>query len=326
MHSLSLISRLRKTITLLRSGYRELTESIFRTMVQAQRDKSNRVFQDRAKRGGDTIPLSAGKLASCQCSQAQLQSPQFQEWAVRMSEKQMHFHRKIWEFCFIAQALYERGLLIPGSRGLAFGVGQEPLPALFAGLGCEIVATDLPTEEANSGGWVETSQHASCLEALNNRGICDPDIFPERVSFRFVDMRRLPSDLGIFDFVWSSCSLEHLGTIALGEDFIIQSLQYLKPGGVSVHTTEYNVLSNIFTHSKGSAVIFRKRDLRRIATRLRQRGCHVDLDFTNGDLPYDFYRPTSIQTRNSPQIVVVTVYCNLIWAHYWNITKIREIE
>ena len=289
MNSLRLISRLRKTKTLFLSGYRELAKSIFKVMVQAQRGKSDRVFQHRAEWGRDTVPLSAGKLASCQCSQAQLQSPQFQEWAVRMSEKRMHFHRKIWEFCFIAQALYERGVLIPGSRGLGFGVGQEPLSALFASLGCEIVATDLPTEEADSGQWVETSQHASSLEALNNRGICDPDAFPERVSFRFVDMRKLPNDLGSFDFMWSSCSLEHLGTIALGEEFIIQSLQYLKPGGVCVHTTEYNVLSNIFTLTKGSAVIFRKRDLRRIANRLRQRGYHVNLNFTNGDLPYDFY-------------------------------------
>ena len=246
MDSVSLVSRLRKARSLLRSAYRRVAESIFRTMVQVQRDKSNRQFQHHTGRGRDTIPSPAGKLASCQCSQAQLQSPKFQEWVIRMSEKPMHFHRKIWEFCFIAQALYERDMLIPGSRGLAFGVGQEPLPALFASLGCEIVATDLPTEEANSGGWVETSQHAGSLEALNNRGICDPDIFYERVSFRFIDMRKLPGDLGIFDFVWSSCSLEHLGTIALGEDFIIQSLQYLKPGGVSVHTTEYNVLVERF--------------------------------------------------------------------------------
>ncbi len=181
--------------------------------------------------GRSTITSSSDKLRSCRCTQAQLQSPVFQAWVTRMGEQSMRMHRKLWEYCFIAQALYERGMLVPGSRGLGFGVGQEPLTALFASLGCEIVATDLATEEAYEHRWVETSQHADSLEALNSRGICSPEIFPERVSFRFVDMRKLPDDFGTFDFVWSSCSLEHLGTMALGEEFIFQSLKYLKPGG-----------------------------------------------------------------------------------------------
>lgn len=289
MNSLRLISRLQKTKTLFQSGYRELAKSICKMMVQVQRGKSDRVFQHRDEWGRDPIPLSADKLASCQCGQAQLQSPKFQAWAVRMGEEPMRFHRKIWEYCFIAQALYERGMLRPGSRGIGFGVGQEPLTALFASLGCEILATDLVTDEAQQIGWVETAQHADSLEALNSRGICSPELFRERVSFRFVDMRNLPDDLGTFDFVWSSCSLEHLGTIALGEEFIHQSLKYLRPGGVSVHTTEYNVVSNIFTRTRGWVVFYRRKDLRRIANMLHRRGYRIDLDFTNGNLPHDHY-------------------------------------
>ena len=57
----------------------------------------------------------------------------------------MRLHRKIWEFCFIAQALDERGMLARGRRGLGFAVGTEPLPAMFASRGCAIVATDLAT-------------------------------------------------------------------------------------------------------------------------------------------------------------------------------------
>ncbi len=151
---------------------------------------------------------STERLCSCQCTQAQLQSPQFQEWAPRMDEEPMRMHRKPWEYFFIAQALHERGMLRPGSRGLGFGVGREPLVALFASLGCEIVATDLPTEEAHKGCWVDGVQHASSLEDLNGRGICGPEEFREKVSFRFVDMRKLPDDLGTFDFLWSCCSLE----------------------------------------------------------------------------------------------------------------------
>lgn len=232
-----------------------------------------------------------GLLRSCQCTQAQLQSDTFQEWARQMHERPKGMHRKIWEFAYIAQALYERGKLAPGQRGLGFAVGQEPLPALFASLGCEVVATDLATEEAHGGGWVDTAQHADSLGALNQRGICAPEQFERLVSFRFVDMRKLPPahDLGMFDFIWSSCSLEHLGSMALGEKFIDESLRYLKPGGHAVHTTEFNVKSNRDTVTEGQTTIFRKKDIQRIAADLRQRGCRVDLDFTEGNLPHDLY-------------------------------------
>ena len=233
-------------------------------------------------------PVGApGKLKSCQCTQAQLQSEPFRAWAVQMREDPEHVHRKLWEYCYITQALYERDMLAPGRRGLGFAVGTEPLPALFASLGCEILATDLDTEEARAKGWVETAQHAASVDILNERGICDPQQFREKVSFRFVDMRKLPDDLGTFDFIWSSCSLEHLGTLKAGEKFIYESLKYLKPGGVSVHTTEYNVRSNFFTVTKGPSVIYRKRDLQRIAKNVRKQGCKIDLDFTEGKLPYD---------------------------------------
>ena len=38
------------------------------------------------------------------------------------------------------------------SRGLGFGVGREPLVALFASLGCEVMATDLEPERAERPG------------------------------------------------------------------------------------------------------------------------------------------------------------------------------
>jgi len=228
-----------------------------------------------------------GKLRSCSCTQAQLQSDAFQAWVVGMHERPMYMHRKVWEYCYIAQALHERGLLTSGRRGLGFAVGQEPLPALFASLGCQIVATDLITEEAQKRGWVETAQHADSLDALNQRSICDPESFRQRVSFRFLDMRQLPDDLGTYDFIWSSCSLEHLGTMPLGEQFIFESLKYLKPGGVAVHTTEFNLQSNIFTLTQGPTVLFRKRDIQKIAINLRRRGYRIDLDFARGNLPSD---------------------------------------
>jgi len=228
-----------------------------------------------------------GLLRSSMCKQAQLESSTFKDWALRMHEDPHHLHRKIWEYEFVAQALFERDMLRSGRRGLGFAVGRESLPALFASLGCDVLATDLDYEKAARGKWVETAQYAGSLEALNAKGVCDDKEFRDRVAFRFVDMRALPDDLGVFDFLWSSCSLEHLGTLALGEKFIQESLKYLRPGGIAVHTTEYNLSSNFFTLSRGQTVLYRRKDIERIATDLRQRGCSIDLDFTQGDGPHD---------------------------------------
>ena len=226
-------------------------------------------------------------LRSEMCKQAVLESETFQRWCARLGERPGHMHRKVWEFCYISQALEERGMLGPGRRGLGFAVGQEPLPALFASLGCEIVATDLQTEDA--GGWAAGGMHADSLEALNRRGLCDAQTFGERASFRFLDMRRLPpeEELGTFDFVWSSCALEHLGSLAAGEQFLYGSLRYLKPGGVAVHTTEYNVSSNERTLSSGNVVLYRRQDLERMRRMLAMGGWRVDLDFAEGDRPGD---------------------------------------
>lgn len=226
-------------------------------------------------------------LRSCPCTQAQLQSEVFQAWAARIRETPMHMHRKVWEYAYIAQALHERGMLAPGRRGLGFAVGQEPLASLFASFGCTIVATDVATEEARKTGWTDSDQHAASLEDLNRRGLCDPDLFRERVSFRHVDMRSLPDDLGTYDFVWSACALEHLGTMSSGEKFVFDALKHVSPTGISVHTTEFNLQSNFFTLTRGSTVLFRKRDLSKMASRLAALGYRVDLDFTAGDLPHD---------------------------------------
>jgi hypothetical protein len=197
-------------------------------------------------------------------------------------------HRKIWEWCFIAEALDERGLLQPGQRGLGFAVGQEPLPALLASRGCEIVATDLDQRHAAAAGWIKTNQHASGLEALNQRGLCPADAFQQRVRFEHVDMNHIPEHLRDFDFVWSSCSLEHLGSLALGEQFIYNSLACLRPGGCAVHTTEYNVNSNTRTPDYRSTVLFRRRDLERITALARECGHRVaPLDLCAGDMPLD---------------------------------------
>src|SRR5204862_2356900 len=110
----------------------------------------------------------------------------------------------------------------------------------------------------------------------------------QRVSFRPVDMNNIPEDLGGFDFIWSSCSFEHLGSIRKGKHFIRRMARCLRPGGVAVHTTEYNVDSNFWTVRRGQDVLFRRRDFLAMVLDLEQAGHRVEpLDFDSGDTPAD---------------------------------------
>lgn len=154
------------------------------------------------------------------------------------------FHRKRWEYAYILQCLSEAGMMSPGRRGLGFGVGQEPLVAVMAARGCSVVTTDLDSEEGTKQGWAGTGQYAATLEALNDRGICPPERFASKVSYRVADMNKIDPDLVGFDFVYSSCAFEHVGSIEQGLQFVKNSLKCLRPGAIAVHTTEFNVFSN----------------------------------------------------------------------------------
>jgi hypothetical protein len=196
-------------------------------------------------------------------------------------------HRKQWEFAFVAQALSERGLLAPGKRGLGFGVGREPLPSLFASLGCAVVASDQSPERAAETGWTRSGQHSADLMTLNDREICEPVQFTQLVSYRMVDMRSVPDDLVDFDFVWSTCSLEHLGSLAAASDFVHRAMSCLRCGGFAVHTTEFNASSNHHTIVDGPTVLYRKRDLEQLCDRLRADGSIVELELEDGHEEWD---------------------------------------
>lgn len=233
------------------------------------------------------------------CSAESLRSPALVAWAERLrpmwaegdgDTRTIMLHRKMWEWLFIAEALRERGMLAPGHRGLGFGVGQEPLAAVFAAEGCTLVATDAPHQTALSSGWADSeTEWAAGADHLNEHSLCAPDTFADRVSFRAVDMNRLPRDLRDFDFTWSSCALEHLGSLQAGADFVVAQMKCLAPGGVAVHTTEYLVSSDEDTVETGGTVLYRRRDIERLATHLTRLGHEIDVDYTEGTTPDDLH-------------------------------------
>jgi len=237
------------------------------------------------------------RLHSCLCTEESLNSPELLAWAdrIRSAWDRSHSglpvlaHRKIWEWVFIAQALAERGQLDQGRKGLGFGVGQDPLAALFASEGCDIVATDMRAAHDADSPWRATNQHASGLDHLNRDGICDPSLFERAVRFREVDMRNIPKDLRDFDFTWSACAFEHLGSLSAGEEFILRQMDCLRPGGYAVHTTEFNVSSDTDTVGAGDTVLYRRSDLDYLVKVLRSLGHNVEIDYETGTTPADLY-------------------------------------
>ena len=143
-------------------------------------------------------------------------------------------------------------------------------------MGCEITATDLDSTDARADVWAQTAQLATDLSKLRKPEICPDLIFNRKVAFKPVDMNCIPCDLINFDFTWSTCSFEHCGSIELGSQFIENQLRCLRPGGIAVHTTEFNLSSLDDTITEGPTVIFRRKDIEAIIKRLQASGHHVE--------------------------------------------------
>ena len=220
------------------------------------------------------------------CKAKDFQTKWYQRWCKEINEVP-RLHRKQWEYAYIMQALWERGCIQRKKRGIGFAVGTEPLPSVFAKYECEILATDIQPEKGKTLGWTTGDQLCFGVESLNKKGLCDDDTFYRNVKYRAVDMNEIPEDIQNFDFNWSSCSFEHLGSIKKGLQFLKAQLNTLKPGGWAVHTTEYNISSNDVTlDNNSSTVIFRQKDIDSIVETLRKEGHFVEeLDYSLGGLP-----------------------------------------
>ena len=174
-------------------------------------------------------------------------------------------HRKYWEYVFIVRSLEKLNMLQPGRRGLVFAAGNEPLISYFASKGVEVMATDMFPDQDGVELWSTTGQHASAKEGLFKAGLVSREEFDRLVSFQHANMNHLPVDFyGQFDFVWSTCSVEHVGSISLGHQFALESMELLKPGGVGVHTVEFTLSSLDTTIEQGDTVLWRQADMQRL--------------------------------------------------------------
>lgn len=232
------------------------------------------------------LPQHRG-LLSKPSTQADMES----DWAAYWFQElkiPLTFHRKLWELAFVLQAVHEAGGLRADARALGFGCGAEPIASYLAACGVKVVATDLPPQKREAKGWLKTGQHASSLDAMFHAHLVARSVFDDRVEHRFVDMNAIPDDLANFDFCWSICAMEHLGSIEKGMEFVVSAMKTLRPGGLAVHTTEFNFLEDEKTLDNRPTVLFQRVHFEKLAERLRAAGHKVaTLDFDVGTNPLD---------------------------------------
>jgi len=152
------------------------------------------------------------------------------------------FHRKQWEFAMIFHVLRERGLLRPDSLGLSMGGGKELLLYAIASHIRQLVVTDL-YDTQTTWDCAKTNDPDEFIRAGKPFPVDD-----NKVKALRMDMRALEFEENTFDFCYSSCSIEHIGT---RDDFLLhlnEASRVLKDGGIYVLTTELGYGEEIIEH------------------------------------------------------------------------------
>jgi len=196
--------------------------------------------------------------------------PEYKEICENIFKMPPYYQRKQWEWVYIYYHLRRLGFLKKGIKGLGFGVGKERLPSILTSLGCQILATDAPSEFSQE--WKSTSQHSENLSSLLYQDIVDPMLFESNCRFTPLNMNNYASIPEGFDFHWSSCVIEHLGGISSAIEFVLNSSLKLNSGGIGIHTTEFNLTSNTSTLDQPGTCILRKKDIENLSKELESKG------------------------------------------------------
>lgn len=144
------------------------------------------------------------------------------------------FHRKQWEFALVFHALDRLGFLAGGRQGLVLGGGRERLLYAVAPRVRRLLVTDLYSPQTT---WAEArTDDPERYVRVDAPFDCDL----RALEVRRMDMRELALPDAAFDFAYSCCAIEHIGT---EEDFarhLREVARVLRPGGAYVFTTEFH--------------------------------------------------------------------------------------
>lgn len=264
--------------------YLSLNNKAFASYIA--QDLKNKILQT-------PVPSSPSivNLISKVSTQSDIESDWSRYWVNELKQT-FKYHRKQWEQSFILQVLFEHGMMQNGKKGIGLGCGKEPLPSYLASQGCHITAGDKPScNELNQIGWKKHNQYTQSIDDLFHKNIIDYDTFKKCVSLLYVDMNNLPSTIyDTYDFCWSVCVIEHIGSVENGLNFLKNSLKLLKQGGISIHTTEFNYLGIPQRIDNWGSVIFNRKDFEILSKEIKEYGGEIlGLDFSYGDGILDKY-------------------------------------
>lgn len=229
---------------------------------------------------------------------AQFDEPRFGEM-LEWFQWPLGRNRKLWEYLLILSTLDRAG--IAGNRFLGFGCGREMIPALLTQRGGVVVATDFAEAADREGqSWASRGLDELFPDHLVNRGAQR-----SLAEFRHVDMNDIPPDLRGFDGLWSCGSLEHIGGLQNGLDFVLNAMDCLKPGGIAVHTTEFNVSPGDDTLETSTLSIYREDHVRGLVSRLSSEGYLIDMNWTRGKSADDLH----VDRESSYELSIVADVC-----------------
>ncbi len=142
------------------------------------------------------------------------------------------FHRKQWEFATVFHVLKSLGLLEPTNSALSMGGGKERLSYAVASRIKHLFITDLYDAQTM---W-------DCARTEDPERFIKSDmpfpVDPSRLSALRMDMRKLEFPDASFDFCYSSCAIEHIGSDKDFQSHLKEVNRVLKEGGIYVFTTE----------------------------------------------------------------------------------------
>lgn len=246
-------------------------------------------------------------LTPTDCIAADFNAEWYLRWKERLKFPAGH-HPKLWETAAIADALFERGMLEPGRKGLGMGVGQEVLPSLFASMGVQVTATDQDPTTDDAQKW-DNGQLSKGDLSLFKPDLVDRAVYDDLVHYQPYDMNtENESFLGAFDFVWHNCVIGHLGSLEAGIEQLERSAGYLKDGGWLVFTTELNVASLYHTVDRDSDTCFwRLQDLYQLFSRLSENGLsaerlHLRFGEDEEDLRVNYVDPSVVWTLSADHL------------------------
>ena len=220
-------------------------------------------------------PQRAG-LASKFCTQADLESPWASYWMGRL-RADFAYRRKLWECCFVLQALWERGMLEDGTRGLRIGFDAEALSGIMAAHGSFVTIADTDAAAAQAMG------PGARLEAALRSHAIDAAAFRRRVNVTPLGDATALHAFRAYDFCWSGDLAQRQGSVAAGLDLVCRSMATVRPEGIVVHLLEVAYAEEERAIDNWPAVLLRRRDVEQLAERLTREGHRVErLDFDIG--------------------------------------------